>query len=149
MPHALSLIQALLPGGARPHRAAALLGRSAGLASGSRSTSAIVPASASWRSRSSCCAATAVRAQASLEIDGRRAERLVAADGYQLSFAADGRTVPLPDPLTLLVADFVRALPLSGERATASRSREIAERMELLERIVTGFAQQVRGEAAP
>ncbi len=102
--------------------------------------------------------------QACLEIDGRRAERLVAADGYQLSFAGDGRTVPLPDPLTLLVADFVRALPLAsearseakpsgvhkaGERAAASRGREIAERMELLERIVTAFAQQVRGEGAP
>jgi len=87
--------------------------------------------------------------EAALEIDGRRAERLVAADGYRLSFGADGRTVPLPDPLTLLVADFVRALPSPGERPAASRSQEIAERMELLERIVVAFARQARGEAAP
>ena len=87
--------------------------------------------------------------EAVLAIDGRRAQRLVSADGYRLSFACDGRTVPLPDPLTQLVAEFVRALPSPGERATASRSREIAKRMELLEQIVAGFALQIRGEAGP
>ncbi len=84
--------------------------------------------------------------EAVLAIDGRRAQRLVSADGYQLSFAGDGRSVPLPDPLTRLVADFVRALPASGERATGARSREITERMQLLETIVAGFASHVRGE---
>jgi len=56
--------------------------------------------------------------------------------------------VPLPDPLTLLVADFVAAPPPPGQRATASRSREIAERMELLGRLVSAFEQRARGEAA-
>jgi predicted dehydrogenase len=86
---------------------------------------------------------------AALEIDGLRAERLVAADDYRLSFASDRRTVPLPDPLTLLVADFVRALASAGDPAAATRSREIVERMELLEQIVAGFERHARGEGAP
>jgi hypothetical protein len=87
--------------------------------------------------------------QAMLEIDGHRAERVVSADDYRLSFAADRRTVPLPDPLTLLVADFVRTLAAPGDPAAATRSREIGERMDLLEQIVIGFEQHARGEAAP
>ncbi len=148
VPHLLSLIQALLPGGAgRIERL-----RFTGVGpdsdrldlgfrwhSGDRELEVEIELRRSDRHPRQAC----------LEIDGRRAERLVAADGYRLSFAADGRTVPLPDPLTLLVADFVRALPASGERATASRSREIAERMELLERIVAGYARHTREEAAP
>lgn len=86
---------------------------------------------------------------AALAINGRRAERLVSRDGYRLSWADGGRTVPLPDPLTLLVADFVRALPSPGERAAAPRTREIVERMELLESIVAGYTLHVRGEAGP
>lgn len=148
VPHALSLIQALLPGGAgqierlrfkggRP--ASQRLALEFRYRAGERELEVAIELLRSDRRPREAC----------LEIDGRRAERLVAADGYQLSFAADDRTVPLPDPLTLLVADFVRALPLPDERTTASRSLEIAERMELLERIVTGFAQQARGEGAP
>lgn len=147
VPHVLSLIQALLPGGAGRIERLRFSGGGPGsdrLELGFRYRSSdrelgveIELLRSDRRPR-----------QARLEIDGRRAERLVAADGYQLSFAADGRTVPLPDPLTLLVADFVGALPPPGEPATASRSREIAERMELLERIVTAFARHLRGEAA-
>ena len=148
VPHVLSLIQALLPGGAG--RIERLRFSGGGPASdrlelGFRFCSSDRELGVEIEL---LCSDRRPR-QASLEIDGYRAERLVAADGYQLSFAADGRTVPLPDPLTLLVADFVGALPPPGERATASRSREIAERMELLERIVTAFARHARGEAAP
>jgi hypothetical protein len=148
VPHALSLIQALLPGasgrieqlrfkGGRP--ASQRLALEFRYRAGDRELEVAIELLRSDRRPR----------QARLEIDGRRAERLVAADGYQLSFAEGDRTVPLPDPLTLLVADFVSALPLPGERATMSRSREIMERMELLERIVAAFAQQVRGEGAP
>jgi predicted dehydrogenase len=147
-PHALSLIQALLPGAS---------GRIEGLRfKGGRPASQRLALEFRYRAgdRELEVAIQLLRSdrrprQARLEIDGRRAERLVAADGYQLSFAEGDRTVPLPDPLTLLVADFVRALPLPGERPTMSRSREIMERMELLERIVSAFAQQVRREGAP
>jgi predicted dehydrogenase len=162
-PHALSLIQALLPGAA---------GSLEGLRfSGGRPASRKLAVAFRYRTpeRELEVEIELLRSdrrprQACLEIDGHRAERLVAPDGYQLSFADGTRTVPLPDPLTLLVADFVRALALAsearsqaepsgvhkaGERAPGSRSREIAERMELLGRIVTAFGQHLRGEAAP
>ena len=148
VPHVLSLIQTLLPGGAgRIERLRFTAGDpdsdrldlGFGYFSGDRELGVEIELQRSDRHPREAC----------LEIDGYRAERLVAADGYRLSFAADGRTVPLSDPLTLLVADFVRALPPRGERATASRSREIMERMELLERIVAGFAQHTGEEAAP
>jgi predicted dehydrogenase len=147
-PHVLSLIQALLPGAAARIERPRFSGGEPGsdrldvefsVRAGARELAVAIELRRSDRHPR----------QAWLEIDGRRADRLVGGDGYQLSFAADGRTVPLPDPLTLLVADFVRALPLRGERATASRSREIVERMELLERIVAAFARHARGEAAP
>ena len=73
----------------------------------------------------------------------RLAQRLVCADGYRLSFAADGREVPLKDPLTLLVANFVRAISRADPRA--SRHREIATRMELLERIVAAYPHPGEG----
>jgi hypothetical protein len=43
----------------------------------------------------------------------------------------------------------VRALPSPGEQAATSRTREIVERMELLESIVAGYTLHVRGEAGP
>jgi Oxidoreductase family, NAD-binding Rossmann fold len=161
VPHALSLIQALLPGGAGQIERLRF--------KGGRQTSRRLALEFRYRAgeRELEVAIELLRSdrrprEACLEIDGRRAERLVAADGYQLSFAEGGRTVPLPDPLTLLVADFVSALRLASEaRSEAEPSggggagyaravtARIAERMELLERIVTGFAQQVRGEGAP
>jgi predicted dehydrogenase len=148
VPHVLSLIQALLPGGAGRIDRVRFSGGGPDsdrldlgfrFVSGERELDVEIELRRSDRHPR----------EAALEIDGRRAERLVASEGYRLSFAADGRRVPLPDPLTLLVADFVRALPSRGERATASRSREIAERMELLERIVAGFARHAGEEAAP
>jgi predicted dehydrogenase len=70
-----------------------------------------------------------------LEIDGRRARRVVLPGDYRLAFADGGRQVPLPDPLARLVADFVLALERGDERAP-ERSREIATRMALLEQLV-------------
>jgi hypothetical protein len=148
VPHVLSLIQALLPGGAGRIERLRFTGGEPdsdrldldfGFVAGDRELGVEIELRRSDRRPREAC----------LEIDGHRAERLVAADGYRLSFAADGRKVPLPDPLTLLVAGFVRAVPPRGERATASRSREIVERMELLERIVAGFARHAGEETAP
>jgi hypothetical protein len=75
--------------------------------------------------------------EASFALDGRPVRRLVAPEGYRLSFAAGDRTVALADPLTLLVGDFTRELQ---SRRGVSRSREIAERMALLEAIVDAHA---------
>jgi hypothetical protein len=147
LPHVLSLAQALLPAGERRIEGLRFRGGGADaealdvsftVAVGDRALAVEVELRRSQRHPR----------EASLTIDGRRAQRLVSGDDYQLSFADDGRTVPLPDPLTQLVADFVRALPSPGERA-AGRSREIVERMELLESIVAGFALHARGETAP
>jgi predicted dehydrogenase len=150
VPHALSLVQALLP------RPAGRLERLRFKGGGPGSQRLALEFRYRAGDRELEVAIELMRSdrrprQASLEIDGRRADRLVGADGYQLSFAADGRTVPLPDPLTLLVADFVRALPRASEARSEpkARYREIAQRMELLEQIVVGFAEQVRGEKAP
>lgn len=85
-----------------------------------------------------------------IALDGYRARRLVSADPYRLSFAADGRSVPLEDPLALLVADFVRVLGLHppDRRAEASRSGEIAERMQHLEDVVLAFERSCDAKGA-
>ena len=152
VPHVLSLAQALLPEGVRRLERLRFAGGGAGadaldltftVCAGERALDVEIELRRSDRHPR----------EASLAIDGRRAARLVSGDGYQLSFADDGRTVPLPDPLTQLVTDFVRALPASGApwagEPAAVRGREIAERMELLERIVAGYALHERGETLP
>ncbi len=77
--------------------------------------------------------------EASLAIDAHAARRLVAAADYRLSFSANGRTVPLEDPLQLLVVDFVRALGHEPGSRGATRSGEIAQRMQLLGDIVDAY----------
>ncbi len=77
--------------------------------------------------------------QAGLAIDAHAARRLVTAADYRLSFSANGRTVPLEDPLQLLVADFVHALSHEPGDRGATRSGEIAQRMQLLEDIVDAY----------
>jgi hypothetical protein len=79
-----------------------------------------------------------------LEIDGRRAHRRVTPPDYRLSFDSDGRSVPLDDPLTRLVTDFVGALGSDPEAPSARRAREIVERAVLLEQIA-GAYQGARG----
>jgi hypothetical protein len=81
--------------------------------------------------------ANAAPREAGFAVDGRPVRRLVAPKGYRLSFAAGDRTAPVADPLTLLVGDFIQELQ---SRRGASRSREIAERMQLLEAIVDAYA---------
>ena len=72
--------------------------------------------------------------EAAFALDGRLARRRVEGESYRLSFASDDdRSVPLDDPMTLLIADFVGEL--TGERRP-SRSVGIAERMALLGQLV-------------
>jgi hypothetical protein len=70
-------------------------------------------------------------------IDGQVAERRVSLPDYTQFFAAGAREVPLPDPLALLVADFVARL--RGGRADPAEPARIASRLEALERIVRVF----------
>jgi predicted dehydrogenase len=73
---------------------------------------------------------------ATVAVDGRVAQRQVSADDYRLSFVDGDRAVSVPDPLTLLIEDFVRAL---HARSDASRSREIVTRMALLDALVEAY----------
>ncbi len=70
-------------------------------------------------------------------IDGRRAERRVALPGYAQRFADGAREVPLPDPLALLLRDFVASL--AGGRADPREPAKIAFRLAALERITREF----------
>jgi predicted dehydrogenase len=81
--------------------------------------------------------------RAALSIDGHSAARVVAPETYQLSFAASGRTVPIDDPLSALVADFVARLRAPDEADRRSRAREIDQRMRLLAELAGAYLQQV------
>jgi predicted dehydrogenase len=70
-------------------------------------------------------------------IDGLVAERRVSLPDYAQFFADGAREVPLPDPLALLVADFVARL--RGGRADPAEPARIVFRLEALERIVRAF----------
>jgi len=80
--------------------------------------------------------------RAALEVDGRIARRVVAPETYQLSFAASDRIVPMDDPLSTLVADFVARLREPDEADRISRAQDIAHRMRLLAELVSGFLSQ-------
>jgi hypothetical protein len=73
-----------------------------------------------------------------LALDGRRALRQVSPQDYRLCFADAGRSVPLPDPLTLLVFDFVAALRSGGRAQPAP----ILQRMQVLAAIAAAYAAE-------
>ena len=77
-----------------------------------------------------------------LALDGRRAERVVSMEDYQLSFASSDRAVPIEDPLTLLISDFVSALRAGAQPDRAKRLREITQRMQLLADVVAEYARE-------
>ena len=78
--------------------------------------------------------------EASLAINGRRAERLVRKSDYSMLLAAGDRSVALPDPLRTLLERFVGALEAAGPDP---ESWQIAQRMLMLETLVCAH----RGEA--
>ncbi|MEM7413142.1 MAG: Gfo/Idh/MocA family oxidoreductase [Myxococcota bacterium] len=80
--------------------------------------------------------------RASLAFDGREARRVVEPESYRLSFAGSERTVPLDDPLTLLIADFVRCLGSGDETERSAHARQIVQRMELLEELIAAYARE-------
>jgi predicted dehydrogenase len=80
--------------------------------------------------------------RAAYELDGRLAERVVAAETYSLSFAASDRIVAIDDPLSTLVADFVARLRTPDEADQRSRARDIEQRMRLLAELASGYPEQ-------
>jgi hypothetical protein len=82
--------------------------------------------------------------RAALEIDGHAARRVVAPEAYRLSFAASDRIVPLDDPLSTLVADFVARLRTPDRADRTSRARDIEQRMRLLAELAGAYLQQER-----
>jgi predicted dehydrogenase len=140
LPHALSLLQSLVPGDAARLEDVRFSTRD--------------PAAESltirfrYRTVSCSCDATVHLRQretpprhAAYALDGRRARRLVSPSDYRLSFADADRSVPIADPLTALVADFVAAL--SGVPGAAPPpARRIRERMQHLVALATAYAPQ-------
>ena len=83
--------------------------------------------------------------RAAYALDGREARRVVSAPGYRLSFEADGRSVPLSDPLERLLDDFVQDLARPRRTRRRRRAREIARRMQLLDRLVRCYDEESGG----
>jgi hypothetical protein len=77
--------------------------------------------------------------EAWLAIDGQRARRSIRASDYALALEDGGRTLPLPDPLAVLVRDFVAALSALRPGARPPRADAIAWRMQALCEIVRVF----------
>ncbi|MGE4651937.1 MAG: Gfo/Idh/MocA family oxidoreductase [Myxococcota bacterium] len=142
LPHPLSLLQALSPGEPEirdvwfstlsEHAESMSLGFV--YEAGGRDTAVEIKLSSSE---------TAPR-RAAFCIDGRRAERLVSGADYQLSLATADRSVPLADPLTQLVADFVETLRSASDEVRNPRAREIAQRMHLLMEVVSAYSREAR-----
>lgn len=84
--------------------------------------------------------------RSALSVDGRRAERVVSGRDYRLSLVDSERSVPLVDPLTLLVSDFVQALRDFSAGVGKSRSREIAQRMQLLTEVAAAYTREGKAQ---
>jgi len=72
-------------------------------------------------------------------LDGRRAEREVDPGSYEIKFTDAGRSVPVADPLTLLVTEFVEALRAPNALQRARLRESIARRVGLLDALVTHY----------
>jgi hypothetical protein len=88
--------------------------------------------------------------EVALAIDGRQAVRRTTRPEYRLSYEDGERSVPLEDPMSLLVADFVAAVTRVGcetgprdETAAHARHREIVERMALLGQLRSAWERVV------
>lgn len=140
LPHALSLLQALVPGD-EPE----ITGVAVDLPTGAES----ITIRFRYESSGHACDVE-VRLhdddvfprRAAIALDGREARRVVAPETYRLSFAASHGSVPLDDPLTTLVADFVERLRAPDEADREARARDIEQRMRLLAELAEAFVHQ-------
>ena len=80
--------------------------------------------------------------RAGLALNGLEARRVVEPESYRLSFSSADRTVPLDDPLTLLIADFVRCLDSGSESERNDHARQIVQRMELFETLIAAYSRE-------
>jgi predicted dehydrogenase len=74
-------------------------------------------------------------------IDGREAMRRVSAPDYRLSFQDGERSVPLEDPMSELVSDFVASVRAGADPERATRHSAIVERSALLARLRDAWLQ--------
>jgi hypothetical protein len=145
--HPLSLLQALVPGDAP-----AIDAFSAAAPSGSGPLTLRFD----YRSGGSSCTVEVallpdvkLPRHAAIELDGRIATRVVVPETYQLSLATSERIVPMDDPLTSLVADFVARLRTPDEADRVSRARHIEQRMRLLAELAGAYLRQEIPEECP
>ncbi len=139
LPHALSLLQAVVPG----ERAdVAELAFRAENGTDERISVEFVyrTSAAAARARLRLSRTDTHPRETAIAFDGRIAHRRVEPRSYQLSFHDDDRRVEIPDPMTALIGDFVDGLRSPSHEAAAARRREISERMRLLEEITGAYA---------
>lgn len=72
-------------------------------------------------------------------IDEWRAERSVDPVDYALRLVCDDRSVPLPDPMSALIADFVACASAGRDARASDRCAEIGARAKLLESLVDAW----------
>ncbi len=70
-------------------------------------------------------------------VNGHWARRLIRLEDYAMFFASGARVVDVPDPLALLVGDFVSALKARADGA--SEALAIADRARMLDEIAIAF----------
>lgn len=136
LPHPISVLQALLPGAPRlrdvafsthdPHAPRLEARFRYETRAGVCDAEVMLTHSEGWPRRTSYA------------IDGRRAERRVSPENYRLSLADAERSVPMSDPLTRLVADFVDALRSGRE----TQQDLIVQRMQVLVEIAAAYAPE-------
>ncbi|CAG0951788.1 hypothetical protein MYXO_00243 [Myxococcaceae bacterium] len=76
-----------------------------------------------------------------LEIDGRRARRLVDASDWSFRFEGEGRSVAVPDPTALGIRDFVRSVERARYGERPPRASAIVARMEALAAVVAAYGR--------
>jgi len=75
---------------------------------------------------------------AGYSLDGFRAERRVRMEDYALFFDDGGRSVPVPDPMERLVADFVAVLA-GAKPAPGPAGSGLADRLAWMDALITGY----------
>ncbi|UCE84593.1 MAG: Gfo/Idh/MocA family oxidoreductase [Deltaproteobacteria bacterium] len=144
LPHVLSLLQAVVPGGAPRVEEPAFSTRDPA-AESLRVTFRFCTSEAVTRVRAELRGSDARPRRAAYALDGRWARREVSLPEYRLSFRDRERTVAAADPLRLLVEGFVAAIRGGDAPRAVSRGPEIAERMRLLAAIVEAYEGAGRG----
>ena len=137
MPHALSMLQALVP-------------RVAGRIEAPRfeASDSCLRASFGYRAGDTLIEVSVelVRSDenprpAAYAIDGCWAHRRVSLPGYEIRFRSGEREVPVRDPLEGLIRAFVRELASHSSRSPATHNAAAGDRMAMLEALVLAFQE--------